>query len=108
MVAAAGKKSAELAGRIGDGLIATEPDDTLVKRFTAAGGKAKPRYAELIVCWAKDEAARRGRLRPCLCSPGGTRPGGLRSSGRTRFFCCAHRARHSGATSVRDRAKGAA
>jgi coenzyme F420-dependent glucose-6-phosphate dehydrogenase len=59
MVAAAGKKSAELAGRIGDGLIATEPEDTLVKRFTAAGGKGKPRYAELAVCWAKDDKAAR-------------------------------------------------
>jgi coenzyme F420-dependent glucose-6-phosphate dehydrogenase len=60
MVAAGGKKSAELAGRIGDGLIATEPDDALVERFAAAGGKGKPRYAELTVCWAKDgKTARR-------------------------------------------------
>jgi G6PDH family F420-dependent oxidoreductase len=55
MVAAAGAKSAELAGRIGDGLICTSPKGELVKQFDAAGGKGKPRYAELTVCWAEDE-----------------------------------------------------
>jgi coenzyme F420-dependent glucose-6-phosphate dehydrogenase len=59
MVAASGPKAAELAGRIGDGLIATEPEAKLVKRFTASGGKGKPRYAELTVCWGKDEKAAR-------------------------------------------------
>jgi G6PDH family F420-dependent oxidoreductase len=64
MVAAAGAKSAELAGRIGDGLVATSPQRETVEKFTAAGGKGKPRYAELTVCWAKDEAsARRTALR---------------------------------------------
>jgi G6PDH family F420-dependent oxidoreductase len=59
MVAGGGKKSAELAGRIGDGLISTDPDKDLVKRFNAAGGRRKPRYAELSVCWAPDEATAR-------------------------------------------------
>jgi len=59
LVAAAGTRSAALAGRIGDGLIATEPDAKVVERFTAAGGSGKPRYAELTVCWAKDEASAR-------------------------------------------------
>ena len=63
VVAAAGPKSAELAGRIGDGLVATEPDADLVQRFTAAGGSGKPCYAEISVCWAQDEArARRTAL----------------------------------------------
>ena len=59
MVAASGKKSAELAGRIGDGLVCTSPEPELVRAFEGAGGKGKPRYAELTVCWAKDEKAAR-------------------------------------------------
>jgi coenzyme F420-dependent glucose-6-phosphate dehydrogenase len=59
VVAAAGPKSAELAGRIGDGLVCTSPGRELVERFTAAGGGDKPRYAELTVCWAKDEKSAR-------------------------------------------------
>jgi G6PDH family F420-dependent oxidoreductase len=63
IVAAGGKKSAELAGRIGDGLVATEPSREVVERFVAAGGGDKPRYAELTVCWAADEAAARRTAR---------------------------------------------
>jgi coenzyme F420-dependent glucose-6-phosphate dehydrogenase len=63
MVAASGRKSAELAGRIGDGLVATEPSRELVEGFSAAGGSGKPRYAELTVCWAKDEASARRTAR---------------------------------------------
>jgi G6PDH family F420-dependent oxidoreductase len=59
MVAAGGAKSAELAGRIGDGLVAIDADPELVERFGAAGGAGKPRYAELTVCWARDEASAR-------------------------------------------------
>jgi len=59
VVAAAGPKSAELAGRIGDGLVATEPERDLVQRFASAGGSGKPCYAELSVCWAQDEASAR-------------------------------------------------
>ena len=59
VVAAAGRKSAELAGRIGDGLVATQPERDLVQRFTAAGGEGKPCYAEISVCWAQDESSAR-------------------------------------------------
>jgi G6PDH family F420-dependent oxidoreductase len=31
----------------------------VVQQFEAAGGKGKPRYAEMTVCWAKDEAEAR-------------------------------------------------
>ena len=59
-VAAGGPKSAEFAGRRGDGLIATNPDQELVTRFEEAGGAGKPKYIELKVCWGEDaEAARR-------------------------------------------------
>jgi G6PDH family F420-dependent oxidoreductase len=52
MVAAAGPKSAEMAGRIGDGLIGTAPDAKVVQAFKEAGGGDKPRYGQLTVCWA--------------------------------------------------------
>jgi coenzyme F420-dependent glucose-6-phosphate dehydrogenase len=58
-VAAGGPRSAELAGRLGDGVIATDPDASLLAAFDRAGGAGKPRYAELTVCWAKDEATAR-------------------------------------------------
>jgi coenzyme F420-dependent glucose-6-phosphate dehydrogenase len=58
-VAAAGPEAAELAGRIGDGLVSTAPQAELVEAFLAAGGEG-PRYGQLTVCWAEsEEAARR-------------------------------------------------
>jgi G6PDH family F420-dependent oxidoreductase len=63
LVAAGGTEAAELAGRIGDGLIATSPDESLVDAFDDAGGAGKPRYAQATVCWAEREAdARRTAL----------------------------------------------
>jgi G6PDH family F420-dependent oxidoreductase len=55
MMAASGPKAAELAGLIADGLIATSPDKEVVEKFERAGGKGKPCYAEMTVCWAEDE-----------------------------------------------------
>ena len=55
-VAAAGEEAAELAGRVGDGLIATSPDDTAVKAFDGAGGEGKPHIGQVMVCWAATEA----------------------------------------------------
>jgi G6PDH family F420-dependent oxidoreductase len=57
LVAASGPKAAEAAGRLGDGLISTAPEESLTERFEAAGGAGKPRYGQLTVCWAKDEAS---------------------------------------------------
>jgi G6PDH family F420-dependent oxidoreductase len=54
-VAAAGENAAELAGRIGDALIATAPDPELVQQFEDGGGADKPRYGQLTVCWAETE-----------------------------------------------------
>lgn len=51
-VAAGGPLAAELAGEIGDGLIATSPDSELIKTFTGAGGKGKPRIGQVSVCYA--------------------------------------------------------
>jgi G6PDH family F420-dependent oxidoreductase len=54
MMAASGPKAAELAGLVADGLIATSPDKEVVEKFEGAGGKGKPCYAEMTVCWADD------------------------------------------------------
>ncbi|HET6368430.1 MAG TPA: TIGR03557 family F420-dependent LLM class oxidoreductase [Pseudomonadales bacterium] len=62
-VAAGGPRSAEQAGRLGDGLIGTDPDPSLLTAFDEAGGAGKPRYAELTVCYAKDEATARRTAR---------------------------------------------
>jgi G6PDH family F420-dependent oxidoreductase len=56
-IAAAGKRSAELAGRIGDGFVSTAPMRELVEAFSRSGGAGKPRYAQMTVCWAEDETS---------------------------------------------------
>lgn len=56
LIAASGPESATLAGRLGDGLVATAPDAEVMKAFERAGGRRKPRYGELTVCWAESEA----------------------------------------------------
>lgn len=55
MVAAGGTDAAELAGRVGDGLVTTSADPDLVEQFEQAGGRGKPRYGMTHVCWAPDE-----------------------------------------------------
>jgi coenzyme F420-dependent glucose-6-phosphate dehydrogenase len=57
-VAASGKRMAALAGRIGDGLIATGPDKVLVESYREAGGKG-PLFGQVTVCWAETEKAAR-------------------------------------------------
>jgi G6PDH family F420-dependent oxidoreductase len=58
-VAASGPRAADLAGRLGDGLIATSPEANLMDTFNSAGGNAKPRYGQITVCWAEDESSAR-------------------------------------------------
>jgi|SRR5215207_191950 len=60
-VAAAKEQAAELAGRVGDAFVNTAPDPEQIDQFERAGGKGKPKYGQITVCWAKDEdeAARR-------------------------------------------------
>jgi G6PDH family F420-dependent oxidoreductase len=58
IVAAAAPQSAELAGRIGDGLCSTSPKPEIIEHFKAAGGRG-PRYGQVTVCWAEDEATAR-------------------------------------------------
>jgi coenzyme F420-dependent glucose-6-phosphate dehydrogenase len=60
VIAAGGTKTAELAGRIGDGMLGVEPQPAFVDAFEAAGGSGKPRVGQLHVCWAPsvDDARR--------------------------------------------------
>jgi G6PDH family F420-dependent oxidoreductase len=73
MVAAAGPDTAELANRIADGLISTVPQADLVKTFRVGGGKGKPCYGQMTVCWAKTEGEARKTARewwPTSAIPG--------------------------------------
>lgn len=54
-VAAGGENAAELAGEIGDGLIVTGPEKEVLAAFDRAGGKGKPRYGHVTVCYAPNE-----------------------------------------------------
>lgn len=59
LVAVAGPRSVELAGRCADGIVGTSPIADSVRRFRDAAGEAAPAYGQLHVCWAEDEAAAR-------------------------------------------------
>jgi G6PDH family F420-dependent oxidoreductase len=73
VVAAGGPRAAELAGRIGDGLINFAPDASVVERFERDGRTGRPTYLQVNVCWAADEAAARRtahRICPNVALPG--------------------------------------
>lgn len=57
-VAAMQPQAAELAGRIGDALVNVAPKEEIIGNFEDAGGKGKPKYGQITVCYAKskDEA----------------------------------------------------
>ena len=59
-VAAEGPTMADAAGRFGDGLIATEPEASIVEGFQSggdseSGGGDRPRYGQMAACYAEDE-----------------------------------------------------
>jgi len=54
-VAAGGQQSAAFAGRHGDGLIGTAPDEDVVDRFRDEAGGDEPRYGQTTACYADDE-----------------------------------------------------
>ncbi|MDP8905226.1 MAG: TIGR03557 family F420-dependent LLM class oxidoreductase [Chloroflexota bacterium] len=58
-VAASGEQAGELAGRVGDGLVGTSPKRDVIDAFERSGGRGKPIYGEVTVCWADDEQAAR-------------------------------------------------
>jgi coenzyme F420-dependent glucose-6-phosphate dehydrogenase len=55
IVAGSGEKAAQLAGRVGDGYCGTAPKEELIQAFEQAGGRGKPKYGQVTVCWAKSE-----------------------------------------------------
>jgi coenzyme F420-dependent glucose-6-phosphate dehydrogenase len=59
LIAAKGERAGTLAGRVGDGLVGVAPEEELIRTFERAGGEGKPRYGQLHVCWAEDEAEAR-------------------------------------------------
>jgi G6PDH family F420-dependent oxidoreductase len=75
MVAASGPEAAKLAGRVGDGFVGTSPDANTIQAFERAGGKGKPRYGQMTVCWAADEAS--ARMTAHEIWPNGAIPGEL-------------------------------
>jgi coenzyme F420-dependent glucose-6-phosphate dehydrogenase len=54
-VAAAKPKAAELAGRMADAFINTSPDEEIIGAFEDSGGKGKPKYGQITMCWAASE-----------------------------------------------------
>ena len=80
-VAAAKPQAAQLAGRIGDGLVSTAPDGDLLSTFDEAGGRGKPKVGKIHVAYDEDEEAgheRANRLWPNLALAG-RRPGAARA-----------------------------
>lgn len=59
VVAAGGQASAELAGRLGDGLVSTAPEAGVVRAFQSGSDDGRPRYGQVTVCWAEREAEAR-------------------------------------------------
>ena len=55
IVASAGERATELAGRVGDGLFGLVPDSSLIEQFESAGGKGKPKFGQIHICWASSE-----------------------------------------------------
>ena len=53
-VAAAKPQAAELAGRLGEGFVTTDPSAELLEAYRAAGGDG-PRYGQVKLCWAESE-----------------------------------------------------
>ncbi|ARZ66956.1 LLM class F420-dependent oxidoreductase [Streptomyces sp. HU2014] len=58
-VSAFGPAAVEVAGRLGDGLLTTEPDGDAVARFRRGGGGSKPAVAGVKVCWGPDRESAR-------------------------------------------------
>jgi coenzyme F420-dependent glucose-6-phosphate dehydrogenase len=56
-VAAMQPQAAELAGRIGDSLINVAPKEKIIEKFEASGGKGKPKYGQITICYAKSKDA---------------------------------------------------
>jgi coenzyme F420-dependent glucose-6-phosphate dehydrogenase len=63
IVVAASKPRAARLAAAQDGLIGVSPERELLEAFESAGGKGKPRFGQVTVCWAKSEAEARQTAR---------------------------------------------
>jgi coenzyme F420-dependent glucose-6-phosphate dehydrogenase len=61
-LAAGGTKAARQAAQLGDGIIGTGPDRSIIDAFGDAGGEG-PRIGQVTVCWAATEAEARRTAR---------------------------------------------
>ncbi len=61
-VAVSGAQSVSLAAEQADGIVAVEPNASLTSAYEDAGGTG-PRYGQVAVCWAEDEASARETAR---------------------------------------------
>ncbi len=61
-LAAGGSKAAREAAQLGDGIIGTGPDRSIIDAFGNAGGEG-PRIGQVTVCWAATEAEARRTAR---------------------------------------------
>jgi len=60
-VAASGPESCDIAGQLGDALIAVQPDAELGRRFDDSGGRGKPRIGQAALSYDTDEDQARKR-----------------------------------------------
>jgi len=56
-VAAGGSQAAKLAAEYRDGVCMTEPDQSIPKAYTAAGGDAANVWGQVVLSWDKDKSA---------------------------------------------------
>lgn len=63
LLAASGPEAASLAGRVGDGLITTAPDEEVIRSFREAGGEGKPVIGQMGVCYGPDREECRSTAR---------------------------------------------
>lgn len=74
VVSGFGDRAIELAGEIGDGYWGHSPEREAIDRYRKAGGKG-PRFSQVNVCWAEDEAVARKTVHEVW--PNGGIPGQL-------------------------------
>lgn len=54
IISAMGEEAAQVAGNLGDGFITTSPNQDLILLFESSGGKGKPKFGQLNVCFDKN------------------------------------------------------
>jgi len=63
IVSAFGPKSAEMAGRKGDGFVSVAPERSIVETYERSADVVGPRYAQMTVCYGDDKEAAKQRVK---------------------------------------------